>query len=108
MILGHSHASVIRAVREALRDGTSFGAPTAREVELAELITAAFPALEQVRLVSSGTEASMSAMRLARACTGLSTIVTFAGCVPAPRDPLAGAGGPGGLAPVGRRAATPL
>src|SRR6516164_1405944 len=77
MILGHTHPAVLRAVNEALRAGTSFGAPTAREITLARRIVDALPAIEQVRLVSSGTEATMTAIRLARAFTGRPKIVKF-------------------------------
>jgi glutamate-1-semialdehyde 2,1-aminomutase len=80
MILGHAHPQVLSAIRDAMRDGTSFGAPTAREVEMAQVLTKAIPSLEMVRLVSSGTEATMTAIRLARAFTGRSTIVKFSGC----------------------------
>jgi glutamate-1-semialdehyde 2,1-aminomutase len=80
LILGHCHPRVVRAVEEALHDGASFGAPTERETELAELICAAMPSIEMVRMVSSGTEASMSAIRLARGFTGRDVIVKFAGC----------------------------
>src|SRR6185503_5149098 len=80
MILGHRHPAVEEAVARALRRGTVFGAPTAAEVELAERIVDAVPSLEMVRLVSSGTEATMSALRLARAATGRSKLVKFAGC----------------------------
>ncbi len=80
LILGHSHPSVVEAVEKALRDGASFGAPTERESELAELIISAMPSIEMVRMVSSGTEASMSAIRLARGFTGRDVIVKFAGC----------------------------
>ncbi len=79
MILGHAHHEVLKAVNEALRAGTTFGAPTAREIELARRITGALPAVEQVRLVSSGTEATMTAIRLARAFTGRVKIVKFDG-----------------------------
>ena len=79
-ILGHAHPAVVDAVRRAAADGTSFGAPTPREVELAEEICARLPAVEKVRLVSSGTEAAMTAVRLARGATGRSKIVKFAGC----------------------------
>ncbi|HET8985130.1 MAG TPA: glutamate-1-semialdehyde 2,1-aminomutase [Trueperaceae bacterium] len=79
MILGHSHPAVVAAVAAALRDGTSFGAPTAREVELAEKVLERYPGCEQVRFVNSGTEATMSALRLARGATGRDTIVKFAG-----------------------------
>jgi glutamate-1-semialdehyde 2,1-aminomutase len=80
MILGHGHPAVLDAVQKAARDGFSFGAPTEREVELAEAILAQVPSMEQVRLVSSGTEAAMSALRLARGATGRSKIVKFEGC----------------------------
>jgi glutamate-1-semialdehyde 2,1-aminomutase len=80
LILGHAHPRVVRAVEEALRKGASFGAPTELETQLAELIVAAVPSVEMVRLVSSGTEASMSAIRLARGFTGRDVIVKFAGC----------------------------
>jgi glutamate-1-semialdehyde 2,1-aminomutase len=79
MILGHAHPAVISAVRSALANGTSFGAPTPGEVELAEEIVKRTP-VEQVRLVNSGTEATMSAIRLARGCTGRPLVVKFAGC----------------------------
>lgn len=80
MILGHAHPAVIAAIQEALQDGTSFGAPTQRESELAELIVQAMPSIEMVRMVSSGTEAAMSAIRLARGFTKRNAIVKFAGC----------------------------
>jgi glutamate-1-semialdehyde 2,1-aminomutase len=80
MILGHGHPAVLDAVQRAAREGFSFGAPTEREIELAEAIIARVPSIEQVRLVSSGTEAAMSALRLARGATGRSTIVKFEGC----------------------------
>ena len=80
MILGHAHPKVLAAIHDAMRDGTSFGAPTAREVELAEVICAAVPSIDMLRLVSSGTEATTSAIRLARAFTGRPKIVKFAGC----------------------------
>jgi glutamate-1-semialdehyde 2,1-aminomutase len=80
LILGHAHPRVITAIEEITRKGTSFGAPTELESELAELVIAAVPSIEMVRLVSSGTEASMSAIRLARGFTGRDVIVKFAGC----------------------------
>jgi glutamate-1-semialdehyde 2,1-aminomutase len=80
MILGHGHPAVLEAVQKAAIDGFSFGAPTEREIELAEAIIALVPSVEQVRLVSSGTEAGMSAIRLARGATGRSRIVKFEGC----------------------------
>jgi glutamate-1-semialdehyde 2,1-aminomutase len=80
LVFGHADADVVDAVREAALDGTSFGAPTEREVELAEEIVDAVPSIEKVRLVSSGTEAAMSAVRLARGLTGRDRILRFAGC----------------------------
>ena len=80
LILGHAHPKVVEAVRKALDAGSSFGAPTLGEVELAERIARAMPAVEQVRFVTSGTEATMSAVRLARAATGRPGIVKFEGC----------------------------
>jgi glutamate-1-semialdehyde 2,1-aminomutase len=80
LILGHAHTKVIRAVEETARRGMSFGAPTELETELAELIIDAVPSMEMVRFVSSGTEAVMSAIRLARGYTGRDVIVKFAGC----------------------------
>ncbi len=79
MILGHAHPAVVDAVEAALRQGTSFGAPTVAESDLAALIVEAVPSVEKVRLVNSGTEATMSAIRLARAYTGRSLLVKFAG-----------------------------
>lgn len=79
MILGHNHTRIRRAVYEALKEGTSFGAPTAREIELAELVVEMVPSVEVVRLVNSGTEATMSAVRLARAATKRNKIVKFRG-----------------------------
>ncbi len=80
MILGHAHPVVIQAIREAASRGTSYGAPTELEVELAGEIISAFPSIERVRLTSSGTEAAMSAIRLARGFTGRDRIVKFEGC----------------------------
>ncbi len=80
MILGHGHPAVLEAVQKAMMDGFSFGAPTEREVELAEEIVKLVPSLDMVRLVSSGTEAAMSALRLARGATGRSKIIKFEGC----------------------------
>ncbi len=80
MILGHGHPAVLEAVQKAALDGFSFGAPTEREIELAEEILSLVPSMDQVRLVSSGTEAAMSALRLARGATGRSKIVKFEGC----------------------------
>jgi glutamate-1-semialdehyde 2,1-aminomutase len=80
MILGHGHPAVLDAVERAAAEGLSFGAPTEREIELAEAILAHVPSMEQLRLVSSGTEAGMSALRLARGATGRSKIIKFEGC----------------------------
>jgi glutamate-1-semialdehyde 2,1-aminomutase len=80
LILGHSHPRVVEAVTRAMKDGASFGAPTELETQLAELITQLMPSIEMVRMVSSGTEASMSAIRLARGYTGRDVIIKFAGC----------------------------
>ena len=80
MILGHGHPAVLDAVQRAARDGLSFGAPTEREIELAEEIIRHVPSVEQIRLVSSGTEAGMSALRLARGATGRSKFIKFEGC----------------------------
>jgi len=80
LILGHAHPRVVHAVEETLRRGASFGAPTELETQLAELIIGAVPSMEMVRMVSSGTEASMSAIRLARGFTGRDRIIKFAGC----------------------------
>ena len=80
MILGHAHPKILAALREVMKSGTSFGAPTARESDLAEAIRRALPSVQQVRMVSSGTEATMSALRLARGTTGRSRILKFDGC----------------------------
>jgi glutamate-1-semialdehyde 2,1-aminomutase len=79
-ILGHAHPKIVEAVQEAAADGTSFGAPTAREVELADAICERVPSVEKVRLVNSGTEAAMTAVRLARGATGRRKVMKFAGC----------------------------
>ena len=80
MIIGHAHPAVVGAIRERARMGTSFGAPTTGEIELARMLVDALPSVDEVRLVSSGTEATMSALRLARAATGRDVVVKFAGC----------------------------
>ena len=100
LVFGHADPETVEAVREAALDGTTFGASTEREVELAEEIVYAVPSVEQVRLVSSGTEAAMSALRLARAATHRSRVLKFAGCYHGHADPfLAEAGS--GLATLG-------
>jgi len=101
LILGHAHPAVVAAITEAASNGTTFGAPCAGEVELAERIVASYSALEQVRFVSSGTEAVMSAIRLARAFTGRDLIVKFSGCYHGHADHLLVAAG-SGLATFGR------
>jgi glutamate-1-semialdehyde 2,1-aminomutase len=80
LVLGHAHPAVVQAIAAAARDGTSFGAPCPAEIELAERIRAAIPSVERVRMVNSGTEAVMSAIRLARAFTGRTKVIKFAGC----------------------------
>ena len=97
LILGHAHPAVVQAVQMAAAQGLSFGAPTAAEVELAELLCRRVPGLEQVRLVSSGTEATMSAIRLARGFTGRSAIVKFEGCYHGHADSLLVKAGSGAL-----------
>jgi glutamate-1-semialdehyde 2,1-aminomutase len=96
LILGHAAAPVIAAVTEAATRGTSYGAPTGLEVEMAETITRAFPSIELVRLVSSGTEAAMSAIRLARGATGRPFLVKFDGCYHGHADSLLVKAGSGG------------
>jgi len=94
-ILGHAHPKVVEAVRAAAGRGTSYGAPTEQEVLLAEEIVAAVPGCDEIRLVSSGTEAAMTAVRLARGATGRARIVKFAGCYHGHSDALLAAGGSG-------------
>ena len=101
LVLGHAHPEVVEAVREAAGRGSTFGAPCAAEVEMAETVVAAYPALEQVRFVSSGTEAVMSAIRLARGATGRDLVVKFAGCYHGHADHLLVAAG-SGLVTFGR------
>lgn len=95
IILGHAHPAVTEAIAAAAADGTSYGAPTEREIRLANLIVEAAPGVEQVRLVNSGTEATMTAVRLARGYTGRPRIVKFAGCYHGHADALLAAGGSG-------------
>jgi len=97
LILGHAHPKVLLAVHAAVDAGLSFGAPTASELEMAELLTRAIPSVEQVRLVSSGTEATMSAIRLARGFTGRSKIIKFEGCYHGHADALLVKAGSGAL-----------
>src|SRR2546422_955271 len=96
LILGHAAPPVVAAVTEAAARGTSYGAPTGLEVEMAEAITAAYPSIELVRLVSSGTEAAMSAIRLARGATGRSILLKFDGCYHGHADSLLVKAGSGG------------
>ena len=93
IILGHAHPAIVDAVTEAAKGGTSFGAPTEREVLLAEAICARVPSIERVRLVSSGTEATMTAIRIARGFTGRPKLVKFAGCYHGHSDALLVEGG---------------
>lgn len=96
-ILGHGHPDVVAAVESALKKGTSFGAPTAIETELAQLVVDAVPSVEKVRMVNSGTEATMSAVRLARGFTGRDRIIKFAGCYHGHVDSLLVQAGSGAL-----------
>ncbi len=95
LILGHAHAEVVEAVQQAATRGTTYGAPCRAEIELAELVVSAYPGLEQVRFVSSGTEATMSAIRLARGATGRDVVVKFSGCYHGHADHLLVAAGSG-------------
>src|SRR5690606_12912603 len=95
MIAGHAHPVVVEALKKVAESGTSFGAPSKLESELAELISRLMPNLEMVRFVNSGTEASMSAIRLARAATGRNKIIKFSGCYHGHVDSLLVAAGSG-------------
>jgi len=97
LIHGHAFPPVVEAVKRAASEGTSFGAPTERELRLAELVTATMRSVEMVRFVNSGTEATMSALRLARAATGRDLIVKFAGNYHGHADSLLGEAGSGSL-----------
>ncbi|WP_193072727.1 glutamate-1-semialdehyde 2,1-aminomutase [Pseudomonas sp. FME51] len=97
MILGHSHPDVLDAVRRQLDHGLSYGAPTAMETEMAELVCSMVPSMDMVRMVSSGTEATMSAIRLARGYTGRDTIIKFEGCYHGHSDSLLVKAGSGAL-----------
>ena len=97
LVLGHAHPAVVSALKRAAEGGTSFGAPVEQEVELARLICQALPSVETVRLVNSGTEACMSAIRLARAFTGRDKIIKFAGCYHGHADGLLVKAGSGAL-----------
>ncbi len=100
LILGHSHPQVVEKLRQAIERGTSFGAPTEMEITLARMICAAMPSIEMIRFVNSGTEATMTALRLARAFTGRDRIVKFAGCYHGHADGMLAKGG-SGLATLG-------
>jgi glutamate-1-semialdehyde 2,1-aminomutase len=95
--LGHAHPDIVRAIASVSAGGTTFGAPCAKEIELAEMIVTSYPGLEQLRFVSSGTEATMSAIRLARGVTGRDLVVKFAGCYHGHADHLLVAAGSGGV-----------
>ena len=97
LVLGHAHPDVVKAVQDAATRGLSFGAPTEAELEMAEWITRCLPSMEQVRLVSSGTEATMTAIRLARGFTGRSKIIKFEGCYHGHADSLLVKAGSGAL-----------
>ena len=97
LILGHAHPDVIKAVMEAAQNGLTFGAPTEAELEIAQMLCTRVPSIEQVRLVSSGTEATMSAIRLARGYTGRSRIIKFEGCYHGHDDALLVKAGSGAL-----------
>jgi glutamate-1-semialdehyde 2,1-aminomutase len=101
LLFGHSRPEIVDAAVDAARRGTSFGAPTEQEVELATRIVQALPSVEKVRLVSSGTEAAMSAIRLARGATGRNLLVKFEGCYHGHSDALLAKGGGSGLATFG-------
>ena len=94
-ILGHAHPAILEAISVAASRGTSFGAPTEAEVVMAEMVVERIAGLESIRFVSSGTEATMSAIRLARGATGRPGIVKFAGCYHGHGDALLAAGGSG-------------
>jgi glutamate-1-semialdehyde 2,1-aminomutase len=97
LIAGHAHPQVVRALEDVLKRGTSFGAPTVREIELAKMIIEAVPSIEKVRLTSSGTEATMTAIRLARGYTSKTKILKFAGCYHGHHDALLVSAGSGAL-----------
>ena len=97
LLLGHCDPDIMAAVEEALHKGASFGAPTIGEVELADRIVAAFPGMEKIRLVNSGTEATMSALRLARGFTGRNKVIKFEGCYHGHVDSLLVAAGSGAM-----------
>jgi glutamate-1-semialdehyde 2,1-aminomutase len=97
MILGHAHPKVVSAVQQTIRRGSSFGAPTLLEVEMAQVLVKSIPSMEQVRMVNSGTEAVMGALRLARGYTGRNKILKFTGCYHGHADYLLVKAGSGAL-----------
>src|SRR5690349_19351305 len=97
LILGHAPKAVVKAATQAIQNGSTFGAPTEGEIKLAALVREAFPSMERMRFVSSGTEACMSALRLARGYTGRRLIIKFAGCYHGHSDGLLVAAGSGAL-----------
>ncbi len=97
MILGHNNEAVREAVQKAVADGLSFGAPTAAEVDMADLVCELVPSMDMVRMVNSGTEATMSAIRLARGYTGRDKIIKFEGCYHGHVDSLLVKAGSGAL-----------
>ena len=97
LVAGHAHPQVVEALERAVKQGTSFGAPTTKEIELAKLLTQTVPSLEKVRLTSSGTEATMTALRLARGHTGRAKIIKFSGCYHGHNDALLVRAGSGAL-----------
>jgi glutamate-1-semialdehyde 2,1-aminomutase len=101
LLFGHAREEIVAAATAAAREGTSFGAPTEREVQLAERIVAALPAVDMVRFVSSGTEATMSAVRLARGATGRDVVLKFEGCYHGHSDALLAKGAGSGVATFG-------
>lgn len=96
LILGHAHPSLVKALKKAVENGTSYGAPTKLEIELAELVKKAFPSIEKIRMVNSGTEATMSAIRVARGFTKRSKVIKFEGCYHGHVDGLLVSAGSGG------------
>src|SRR5256712_12794600 len=99
VILGQAHPEIVREVQETVKNGTSFGAPNPHEVELARLVVDSVPGIEKVRMVNSGTEATLSALRLARAFTGRDLIVKMDGCYHGHGDALLVRAGSGGVTP---------
>ena len=95
MVVGHAHPQVVKALQEAAARGTSYGAPTLLETELAKLVQTVYPSIEVIRMVNSGTEATMSALRLARGYTGRDKIVKFIGCYHGHSDSLLVSAGSG-------------